>query len=156
MTDQILKLDYFLPYRLSIASNLVSDVISKAYSKLFGLNVPEWRLIAVIAEADGITQQEIGLRTLMDKVTVSRAAKALEKRRLIVRVPNPGDGRSHLLSLGAEGHELYRQVVPEALALEASIFGALDSEQLALFSGLLKNISQAAKKLSNGGEEGSV
>lgn len=153
MTDQILKLDSFLPYRLSIASNLVSEFISKAYSRLFGLNVPEWRLVAVIAETEGITQQEIGSRTLMDKVTVSRAAIALEKRGLIVRVPNPGDGRSHLLSLSAEGQELYRHVVPEALALEARIFGAFDSEQLALFSDLIQHISQAAGKLNKGGEE---
>ena len=43
----------FLPYRLSIASNVVSDAIATTYHALFGLRIPEWRLVAVIAEATG-------------------------------------------------------------------------------------------------------
>ena len=67
----------FIPYRLSVTSNLVSDSIARTYEALFGLTIPEWRLIAVIAETGGITQQAIGRATRMDKVTVSRAAIAL-------------------------------------------------------------------------------
>ncbi|WP_447406394.1 hypothetical protein, partial [Clostridium perfringens] len=58
-----LKLDQFLPYRLSIASNRVSAAIASAYQALFGLKIPEWRLIAIIAEHDGITQQALGVAT---------------------------------------------------------------------------------------------
>ena len=68
-----LRLDEFLPYRLSFTSNLVSETIARAYQALFGLTIPEWRLVAVIAEHDGISQQAIGLRTRMDKVTFTRA-----------------------------------------------------------------------------------
>jgi DNA-binding MarR family transcriptional regulator len=77
-----LVLDRFLPYRLSITSNLVSDRIARIYEALFALSIPEWRLVAVIAEAETITQAEIGERTRMDKVTVSRAAIALVERGL--------------------------------------------------------------------------
>ncbi|MGC7532760.1 MarR family winged helix-turn-helix transcriptional regulator, partial [Pandoraea pneumonica] len=77
----------FLPYRLSITSNLVSDRIAHAYESMFGLTIPEWRLVAVIAEVDAITQAEIGERTRMDKVTVSRAAIALVGRGLLERAP---------------------------------------------------------------------
>jgi DNA-binding MarR family transcriptional regulator len=144
MTANTLRLDSFLPYRLSYASNLVSDVIARSYEALFGLKIPEWRLIAVIADGNGITQQEIGQRTRMDKVTVSRAAIALGERGLISRTPNPGDGRSHLLTLSTAGRELYDQVVPKALELEADIFGTLDAEELATFSALLSRITQSA------------
>lgn len=82
-----LKLDEFLPYRLSIASNRVSSAIATAYQSLFGLRIPEWRLIAVIAESDGLTQQALGVATRMDKVTVSRAAIALVDRGLVQRQP---------------------------------------------------------------------
>ena len=77
-----LVLDDFIPYRLSVASNSVSDAIASAYEALFGLTIPEWRLVAVIAESEGITQQAIGAAPRLDKVTVSRAALALERRLL--------------------------------------------------------------------------
>ena len=75
-----LVLGEFLPYRLSMASNLVSDTVATAYEAAFGLRIPEWRLVAVIAEADAISQFEICRRTRMDKVTVSRAGIALAAR----------------------------------------------------------------------------
>jgi DNA-binding MarR family transcriptional regulator len=80
MAAKRLALDDFIPYRLSVTSNLVSDSIARTYESLFGLTIPEWRLVAVIAETGGVTQQAIGAKTLMDKVTVSRAAIALVDR----------------------------------------------------------------------------
>jgi DNA-binding MarR family transcriptional regulator len=137
-----LKLDAFLPYRLSITSNLVSEAIATSYEALFGLTIPEWRLIAVIAEHDGITQQTLGTRTEMDKVTVSRAAIALVDRGLVDRIPNPGDRRSHRLILTATGRALYAQVAPKALELEARIFGAFGAEELANFVTMLQRIDR--------------
>jgi DNA-binding MarR family transcriptional regulator len=139
-----LNLDQFLPYQLSFASNLTSEVIASSYERLFGLKIPEWRLLAVIAEADGITQLDIGLRTRMDKVTVSRAALAMQARGLIERRPNPNDGRSHVLRLSAAGDVLYQQVVPQALKLEKALFDGLDAKDLKQFSRLLEKISNAA------------
>lgn len=148
MSAHELRLDSFLPYRLSVVSNLVSEVISQAYSRLFALSVPEWRLVAVIAEADGLTQQEIGARTRMDKVTVSRAASALANRAIIKRLPNPIDGRSHVLSLTEEGAILYRHVAPLARDLERRIFGEINSDDLDKFCAVLQQIDEAAKKLT--------
>ena len=73
MPDSALRLDGYLPYRLSVASNAVSRLIARAYEDRFGLTIPQWRLIAVLAEDGPLTQQAIGSRTVMDKVTVSRA-----------------------------------------------------------------------------------
>jgi DNA-binding MarR family transcriptional regulator len=142
MPKTSLKLDAFLPYRLSITSNLVSEAIATSYEALFGLTIPEWRLIAVIAEHDGVTQQTIGTLTEMDKVTVSRAAIALVDRGLVDRIPNPGDRRSHLLILTGTGRALYAQVAPKALELEARIFGSFGVEELANFVAMLQRIDR--------------
>lgn len=139
-----LTLQNFLPYRLSVTSNIVSDVIATAYERLFGLRVPEWRLIAMIAEADGITQQAIGTRARLDKVTVSRAAIALFDRALIERHPNPADGRSHLLYLTPAGRRLFEQVAPKALELEGRIFAQFEPGELERLRMLLHRIDQAA------------
>ncbi|QIG80149.1 MarR family winged helix-turn-helix transcriptional regulator [Stakelama tenebrarum] len=121
-----LKLDEFLPYRLSIASNRVSNAIATAYQALFGLRIPEWRVIAVLAEGGAMSQFALGRATQMDKVTVSRAAIALVDRGLVTRAPNPEDQRSHLLSLSDAGRALYDQVAPKALEMERRIFADID------------------------------
>lgn len=144
-----LKLDAFLPYRLSIASNRVSSAVATAYQALFALKIPEWRLIAVIAEGEAMTQQALGVATQMDKVTVSRAAIALVDRGLVRRASNPDDQRSHLLSLSSEGQALYDSVVPKALALEAEIFGGFTANEIAQFAAMLARIEAAAANLSS-------
>jgi len=139
-----LVLDDFIPYRLSVTSNLVSDSIARAYEALFGLTIPEWRLVAVIAETGGVTQQAIGARTLMDKVTVSRAAIALVDRGLLARRVNPDDRRSHLLELTEAGRDLYAAVAPKALDLESRIFSAFDPQEVAQFMSMLRRIESVA------------
>ena len=143
MTNHLV-LDRFLPYRLSITSNLVSDRIARAYEALFGITIPEWRLVAVIAEVQAITQAEIGERTRMDKVTVSRAAIALVERGLLARAPNPADKRSHHLSLTAAGRDLYASIAPKALELEAKIFARFSRAELDGFVTMLRRIDAAA------------
>ncbi|MGY4396295.1 DNA-binding MarR family transcriptional regulator [Sphingomonas sp. UYAg733] len=142
-----LNLDDFLPYRLSIASNRVSSAVATAYQSLFGLKIPEWRLIAVIAEGMGMTQQALGSATRMDKVTVSRAAIALYDRGLVQRRPNPDDQRSHLLSLTEAGKSLYDSVAPKALELEKQIFAGFSAQEITAFRALLDRLEASAETL---------
>ena len=140
MPKRALILDNFLPYRLSFTTNLVSERIATAYQTLFGVSIPEWRVIAHTAEHDGITQLEIGQRSRMDKVTVSRAAIALTKRGLLERKPNPSDKRSHRLVLTVAGRELYSKIVPKALELERDIFATVPEDELEAFQATLRKI----------------
>ena len=142
-----LKLDQFLPYRLSIASNAVSEAVAVAYRTLFGLRIPEWRLVAVLAEDGPMSQQALCGRTRMDKVTVSRAAIALADRRLVERTPNPEDQRSHLLGLTQEGWALYEQVAPKALELERRIFEGIAPEEIAALRAMLDRLEAATAVL---------
>lgn len=139
-----LQLDRFLPYRLSLASNLVSDRIARAYQVLFGLTIPEWRLVAVLAEEGSITPMTLGERTRMDKVTVSRAAAALLSRGLLIRTPHMKDGRSHFLDLSPAGRELYARVAPEALKLERQLLAGFSPEEIAAFTAMLRRLEAAA------------
>lgn len=140
-----------MPYRLSYTANLVSQAIAEQYGALFALSIPEWRVVAHVAEHSGITQQEIGLRTRMDKVTVSRATIALAARNLISRSKNPLDRRSHCLLLTPAGRRLYAAIAPKALELERAVFGQLSAREIATLTGLLKRIDAAALAAMAGG-----
>jgi DNA-binding MarR family transcriptional regulator len=147
MSARKLKLDAFLPFRLSVASNLVSDVIADSYKSLFGLKIPEWRALALIGETDGITQLEVASRSRLDKVTVSRATIALSARGLVARKQHPSDGRSQLLTLTPAGRDLYSKIVPEALALERQIFAGIAESELQNFIKTLNKIQRASLDL---------
>jgi hypothetical protein len=62
------ELDRFLPYRLSILSNRISQTIAGAYARRFGLGVTEWRVIAVLGRYPGLSANGVAARTAMDKV----------------------------------------------------------------------------------------
>jgi DNA-binding MarR family transcriptional regulator len=143
-----LKLDAYLPYRLSVASNAVSGLIARAYEDRFGLTVPQWRLICVLAEDGGMTQGAIVARTGMDKVTVSRAAQGLSRRRLLERSDHHADGRSHLLALAPEGLRLYAEIAPLALAYEAALISGLAPHDVVLLKRLLNRLQTAATALA--------
>ncbi|HWA62575.1 MAG TPA: MarR family winged helix-turn-helix transcriptional regulator [Caulobacteraceae bacterium] len=149
-----LRLDDYLPYRLSVASNAVSRLIARAYEDRFALTVPQWRLMAVLAEDGALTPGAIVARTAMDKVTVSRAAQGLQRRRLVARDAHEADGRSHRLSLTREGERLHAEIAPLALAYEAAVLTDLAPREVAAMKSLLKRLEAAATKLAGEGGDG--
>ncbi len=143
--ESALDLDAFLPFQLSIAANAVSELIAGAYRSLFGLRVAEWRVLAIVAQSPGVGSGAIARRAELDKITVSRAVAALLARRLIVVDRHPRDGRAHRLDLSAAGRDLYRTVVPAALALEARVAGALTPAEREQLTTLLARVRDAAR-----------
>jgi DNA-binding MarR family transcriptional regulator len=137
-----------LPYRLSVAANAVSNLIARAYEDRFDLKIPQWRLIAVLAEEGPLTPQVLCERTIMDKVTVTRAAQGLLERSLLEREPNSSDGRSHRLVLTASGERLYSQVAPLALEYEAQLLAGVDEREIKTLERQLRRLEQAAGALS--------
>lgn len=144
-----LRLDAYLPYRLSVASNAVSSLIASAYEDRFGLTIPQWRLLCVLAEDGARTQGQLVARTVMDKVTVSRAAQGVVKRRLVERSQNARDGRSHVLNLTPEGRRLYAEIAPLALAYEAQLITGLKPQDVDLLQQLLARLQAAADRLAS-------
>jgi DNA-binding MarR family transcriptional regulator len=152
MSQDSLPLDDYMPYRLAVASSAVSALISTAYESLYGLKIPEWRLIFILREDGPTTQQALVKRAGMDKVTISRAAQALAKRRLITRAPHEHDGRSHHLILTAEGERLYADVAPAAAEYERIMLAGFSPEEVIQFKKWLRRVEEAALKAQNGTE----
>ena len=148
------ELASFLPYQLSVASNAVSALIAERYRKRFALKIPEWRVMAVLGDAGSMTQRALTAATVMDKVAVNRAVKVLEDRGLVARVPNPGDGRSHLLALTAEGRGIHAEVMPLARATEADLLADLAAPEEALLRQLLARLRARAMRLAGDTSEG--
>jgi len=133
-----LELDRFLPFRLSVLSNTVSTAIAGAYHRRFGLTIPEWRVMAVLATTPNLSAAEVAQRTAMDKVAVSRAVSSLLRQRRIARQPGRTDRRRSHLRLSSAGRRVYAQVVPFALAYEQALIRPLPSRDRATLDRALR------------------
>lgn len=122
----MLDLEHFLPYRLSVLSNRISEGIAQTYRNRFGLSVTEWRAIAIVGRYPKISATEVAQRSAMDKVAVSRAVKNLLERGLLERESSDSDRRAKHLSLSVEGQDVHDRIVPEARAFERQLLTALD------------------------------
>ena len=140
----MLKLSEFLPYRLSIASNAVSERVAGVYQARFGLKVPEWRVLAVVAERGQLTQAGLVNATQMDKMTISRAVTALVARGLLTRGV-AGDRRTLALALSAAGQALHAEISPLALAIESELLSGFSATERQRLMTLLGKLEACAK-----------
>jgi DNA-binding MarR family transcriptional regulator len=142
-----LHLDKFLPYRLSVLSNTVSGAIAQAYFLHFGLSIPEWRVMAILAATPGLSAAELTARTAMDKVAVSRAVAALLSAGRLRRTTAANDRRRTHLELTPAGIRVYAQVVPMALDYERQLLTPLSKRDRATLDRLLRALLGRAVEL---------
>ena len=147
--EEALSLADYVPYRLVTAAAAVSRLIARAYEDRFGLTIPQWRLMSVLAEG-ALTPNAAVARTAMDKVRVSRAAQDLVERRLVNRTAVVADRRSHRLELTVAGRRLFAEIAPMALAYEAALLSGLAPSEVAILKRLLSRLEAAATQLAGG------
>lgn len=130
-------LENFLPFRLNVLAQTVSERLSVIYATRFNLDIPQWRILANLASRGDMTAQDIARITYSHKSTVSRAVQELENRGLIARKVSPADKRSFTLALTSEGRRMFRQLLPLVLDFERKLMASIsDADARALLKGL--------------------
>ncbi|MGN2254234.1 MarR family winged helix-turn-helix transcriptional regulator [Frateuria sp. GZRe12] len=135
-----LELERFLPYRLSILSNTISQAIADDYQRRFDLSVTEWRVMAVLGRFEGLSAREVAERTAMDKVAVSRALARLVEAGRVDRATHDGDKRRSVLNLTEAGWAIHDQVAPMARAREQEVLARLSVEERAWLERILDRL----------------
>ena len=149
MTERdILDLEHFLPYRLSVLSNRISQDIARLYADRFGLGITEWRVLAVLGRYPGLSAGQLAERTAMDKVAVSRAVARLLAAGRVKRDTHGDDRRRSVLELSEEGYRVYAEVAPAAIAYERRLLACLGPDDQAALSRLLQQLADAEQKTS--------
>jgi DNA-binding MarR family transcriptional regulator len=146
------RLEDFLPYRLSVAADLVSRLVSRLHLAQSGLGMPEWRLLAAIGRFGVLSPTLAGERTSMDKVKVSRAAASLVARGLLRQSQDPDDGRGRLLRLTRKGNTLYTSAVPSARDVEATLAAGLTKTEWNALQRILGKLSEHTQAVLTGHE----
>lgn len=145
----LLALERFLPYRLSVLSNRVSQSIARAYADRFAIGITEWRVLAVLGRHPGLSANGVAERTAMDKVAVSRALARLLERDLIRREIDGEDRRRSVLQLSEAGYAIYDEVVPVARACERTLMTHLDAQEAEQLDRLLAKLEAGMRGLED-------
>lgn len=148
MTDE-LKLENFLPYRLSVLSNTVSTTVARAYDKRFKVSIPEWRVIAILGRFPGLSAVEVAERTMLDKVAVSRAVTKLIKKGRIDREFADADRRRSILNLSEDGKKLHDEIAELALNFERDLLEGLSPDELDQLNSLMERLLARARLIGN-------
>ena len=143
-----IRLERFLPYRLSVLSNLVSTAIAGAYRQRFSLSIPEWRVLAVLSRYPGLAAREVAERTQMDAVAVSRAVTRLLRDGRLKRTRARADRRRSVLQVSADGAAVYGRIAPLALRYERALVEVLTAGERATLDRVLSRLTRRADVLA--------
>jgi DNA-binding MarR family transcriptional regulator len=139
--EQPLILAGFLPFRLAMTAQAVSRLMSRACEERLGLDIPQSRVLCILAEQANLTAGVIDARSGLDRYEIEEAVSALALRGLLRRA----DGGFFLT---ADGHGLQAELASLALAAEAALVAGLAPEDVRSTHRLLGRLETAALKLS--------
>jgi DNA-binding MarR family transcriptional regulator len=154
-----LDLFRFVPFRLNRLAAEVSAALSSEYQERYGLDIPEWRVLATLGfRNDACSAQYVAHCTRTHKSAISRAVAALLRRQLVERVENEDDRREYRLRMTRKGKALYEELIPRLLRKEQQILSCLSAQErkdFALMLGKIENsldLVQTTKEASKTGD----
>jgi len=115
--DELLKLDNQLCFSIYAASR----AITRAYRPILeplGLTYPQYLVLLILWEHDGLAVTDIGRRLYLDSGTLTPLLKRMEQGGFLERRRSSDDERRVEIRLGPKGRELreHARDIPEALA----------------------------------------
>lgn len=136
-----LNLFRFVPFRMNRLAAEISAALSVEYRDRYGLDIPEWRVIATLGFGETpCTAQFVSESTHTHKSTISRAVSTLIERGIVERVENKEDRREYSMRLTREGRRLYHSLIPRLKRREAEILSCLTEAEQRQFEMLLEKI----------------
>lgn len=128
-----LSLQDFIPYKLAVVANRLSQSIGALFEQRFGIQIPEWRILMALHSFGPLAPNEVVDITSMDKGRVSRAQRRLVELELVAASGDPRDKRRLVLFLTRKGTSICEAIIPEARQTEAWFLSVLsERERLAL------------------------
>ena len=118
--DPLLLLDSQICFAVYSATHAFNRVYKPLLDRL-GLTYPQYLVMLVLWERDGVPVRDIGERLFLDSGTLTLLLKRLEAAGLVRRTRSTADERQVLIDLTSQGHALKEKAraVPQSI-LEAS------------------------------------
>src|SRR3954462_3009955 len=124
-TGPTLDLDRYVPAFITFIANKLSNSATAFYQREFDGNLPQGRMMPVLATEPGIPASRICHVIGFDKGPVSRTLAVMQTRDLVAIKTDPLDGRSQSSSLTTKGRSAHDNVIVVALERERRLLGCL-------------------------------
>jgi len=103
----------------SFITGMASTALARRLQKNFKqagieITIEQWSVLYHLWKEDGISQQELCVRTFRDKPSITRLVDNLEKLKLVKRVPSKNDRRINLVFLTEAAQALQAQTMDMA------------------------------------------
>ncbi len=106
----------------------------------YGMSHAEMRLLLLLFEEDGRSQEYLVSKHAVDRTSVGRSLKRLESLGFVTRAKNPEDGRANLVFLTERGRESRETVLTIKEDIERKATAGVTPEELRLLSRLLQKM----------------
>ena len=107
-------------------------------------------LLALLAEQDGTTQQDLVRRASSDANTVRAMLVLLESRGLVARGRHPTDGRARCVTLTRRGRQTYEKLWGKSEPLRERLLAAFRPEEVDVLVEFLARICDVMAKEGTG------
>ncbi|MBI3514722.1 MAG: MarR family transcriptional regulator [Proteobacteria bacterium] len=134
-----LDLGDYLPYLVNRVGVRLVAAFSREAEK-FGLSVPMWRVLAVLAEDGAQRQIDLAQRTSIDASTLSRLIRTVQQLGYVTRARSAASLREVTVGLTARGREVVSALIPFALACEGEAARGLSQRELDVLKALLQRV----------------
>ena len=147
-----LRINEFLTFHLLRLASVAKASVSREYLDPAGLSVPEWRLLATVANFSPLPFSDITSMTTMDKGQVSRTLRSAQGKGLVATALVPTDRRAAaegaasssisrvVVSITPAGRELYAKVMPVAQRFQAGLIGLMNVEERRVMLEVLQRV----------------
>ena len=115
----------------------------------YDLTVEQLQLLKQLAVDNGLTQSILCQISDKSPANITRILDRLEKKRRIVRRPNPEDRRSSLVFLTAEGERLRAEVINLFEGLRAELVQGIPDDRQQVAIGVLRAITENISKMAD-------
>jgi DNA-binding MarR family transcriptional regulator len=141
------RLEDFIPYKLSVVANRVSQSVGRLFESEFNIQIPEWRILMALYAYGSLVFNEVVEHTSMDKARVSRAQRRLADLGLIATTDDPGDRRKLILALTAKGRKMCTDILPKAAEREQWFLTVLTHAEHRQLDVILDKLMQRSQEL---------
>ncbi|NRB05713.1 MAG: winged helix-turn-helix transcriptional regulator [Rhodobacteraceae bacterium] len=129
----------YLLYLLAASSERASAQFHTHVRKA-GLRVPEWRVLACLADGDALMITRLADLALMEQSRMTRIVDQMSSRGLVERVADAGDKRRVRVRLTEQGQTIADRLVEDAKAQEVRLLSEIADTDAAAIKSVLKSL----------------
>ena len=132
----------------------LSRAIIKRLSKKFqdaGIDVSyeQWSILVHLYRQDGQTQQSLARTAVKDKAAITRLLNGLEKKNIVLRIPDRNDKRSNLVYLTNKAKELKPHLIGFVEEMLDEAAQGIDPDEMTRCRATINNIFANFDRLNN-------